>query len=106
MQTVTMHSQRGDKIIARQPWPVERKIELVLEGLRGHRPVTELCREAGISTARYYQWRQQFLDAGRAGLARAEAQNDKLEERVRLLEAENASLQMRVRIFQDVCLAD
>jgi transposase-like protein len=106
MPAATMISQGGDKNMARQPWPVDRKIELVLEGLRGHRPVTELCREAGISTARYYQWRQQFLDAGRAGLASAEAQHNKLEERIRQLEAENASLQTRVRIFQDVCLAD
>jgi transposase-like protein len=103
--TATMHSQHGDKIMATQPWPVDRKLELVLEGLRGHRPITELCREAGISTARYYQWRQQFLAAGRAGLG-AEAQHNNLEERIQQLEAENASLQTRVRIFQDVCLAD
>ena len=43
-------------------WPVDRKINLVIEGLRRQRPVAQLCREAGVSTAHYYRWRQQFLD--------------------------------------------
>jgi transposase-like protein len=92
--------------MSKEAWPTDRKIDLVLEGLRGHRPITELCREAGISTAQYYLWRQQFLNAGRAGLAHSEAEHRLLEERIQQLEAENASLQTRVRIFQDVCLAE
>ena len=36
-------------------WPVDRKINLVIEGLRRQRPVAQLCREAGISTAHYYR---------------------------------------------------
>ena len=27
---------------------VERKLDIVLQGMRGNRPVRELCREAGI----------------------------------------------------------
>jgi transposase-like protein len=87
-------------------WPVDRKINLVIEGLRRQRPVAQLCREAGISTAHYYRWRHRFLDAARAGLADPEAAPGTLKERIQQLEVENASLRVQVRIFQDVCVAD
>lgn len=100
------HSLPGKAKVPKQSWPVDRKVALVLEGLRGHRPVTELCREAGISPVRFCQWRDQFIDAGRAGLACPEAGNCTLEDRIRLLEAENASLRRQVRILQELCLAE
>ncbi len=87
-------------------WPVERQVALVLEGLRGHRPITEICREVGIPTSRYYHWRDRFLQAGRKGLASAEIEPRRLEERIRKLEAENASLRVEKEILQSVCLED
>jgi len=66
----------------------------------------ELCHEAGISPVRFCQWRDQFLDAGRAGLTELEAETCTLEERVRQLEAENASLRRQVRVLQELCLAE
>ncbi len=105
MPTRVLHTQEGNKDV-QQSWSIDRKVALVLEGLRGHRPVSELCREAGISPTRYYQWREQFIDAARIGLVHPEAERRALEERVRQLEAENANLQARMRIFQDLCLAD
>ncbi len=89
-----------------QSWPLERKVALVLEGLRGFRPVTVLCREAGVPTSRYYQWRERFLEAGRDGLAQSEVDRRKLEERVRALEVENATLRTEKEIFQSVCIDD
>ena len=106
MQTEAFYSQRKAGHAAKQSWPADRKAELVLEGLRGHRPIAELCREAGISTTLYYHWRQECLDAWRAGFTQAEADSRKLEERIRQLEVENASLEMRLRLFEDVALAD
>ena len=106
MQAEAFHSQRKAGHATKQSWPAERKAELVLEGLRGHRPVAELCREAGISTTRYYHWRQECLDSWRAGFTYAEADSHRLEERIRQLEVENASLEMRLRLFEDVALAD
>ena len=41
-------------------WTPERKPLIVLEGLRGP-SIGELGKEQGISQARYYQWREQFL---------------------------------------------
>jgi putative transposase len=104
---LTMMSPIRRKVHAMaEQWPVDRKINLVIEGLRGQRPVAQLCREAGISTTHYYRWRQRFLEAARAGLTDSETAPRTLEQRIRQLEAENASLRVKVRIFQDVCVAD
>ena len=88
------------------PSPADRKAKLVLEGLEGRRPVIELCREAGISPSRYRQWREQFIDAGRASLAGTASENCTPEERVKQLEAENAKLRREMRILQELCLAE
>ncbi len=89
-----------------QAWPLDRKVALVLEGLRGHRPVTEICREVGIPTSRYYQWRDLFLRAGASGLAQPESERRKLEQRVQQLEAENKTLKVEKEIFQSVAIED
>ena len=54
----------------RRRFSSEEKIRIVLEGLRGEFPVTELCRREGISSALYYRWSKAFLDAGKNGLVR------------------------------------
>ncbi len=89
-----------------QSWPLERKVALVLEGLRGFRPIAVLCREAGIPTSRYYQWRDRFLQAGRNGLAQSETERRKLEERIHQLEAENATLRTEKDIFMSIAIED
>ncbi len=86
--------------------PTDRKVDLVLEGLRGDRPVVEICREAGISPRRYCQWRDQFIQAGQAGLTYAKLDCHALEERVQQLEAENVGLRREMRTLQELCLAD
>ena len=106
MRTLTRGSQQKANRATRQSWPVERKMEFVLQGLLGRRPITELCREAGVSPACYYQWRQQFINAARAGLTYPVSGHHRLEERIRQIEAENATLQQRVRLLQDLCVAD
>jgi transposase-like protein len=47
----------------------EQKIEIVLAGLRGDRPVRDVCRDYEISEALYYQWRERPLEGGKAALA-------------------------------------
>jgi transposase-like protein len=42
----------------------KQKLEIVLVGLRGERPVRDLCREHEISETLYYRWRDQLLEAG------------------------------------------
>lgn len=106
MAVVIHNSRRRKHETARRSWSAERKIELILEGLRGHRPVAELCHHAGISRACYYRWRHQFMDAAWMGLDHSEAANNVLEERLQLLEAENVSLRMRAQLFQELCVVD
>lgn len=43
----------------------EDKIRVVIEGMRRDVPVTELCRREGISTAIYYSWLKDFMEAGK-----------------------------------------
>lgn len=105
MATMLRMSRNDPKAIS-PSLPVERQVALVLEGLRGQRPLTELCREAGISPVRYCQWRDQFIDAGRAGLAYPQVKSGTPEEQVRQLEAENASLRRQLRILQELCLEE
>jgi len=41
----------------------------VLAGLRGDRPVRDVCREYEISEALFYQWRERLLEGDKAALA-------------------------------------
>ena len=66
----------------------QQKTELVLAALRGHKTITEICREHDISETLLRRWREQFLAGGAERLAgkteRAEA--DELRKQVRQLE--------------------
>lgn len=55
----------------RRKFSAEEKIRIVLEGLRGEIPVSELCRKYGIQNSVYYKWSKAFLDAGKTGLTRS-----------------------------------
>lgn len=59
----------------------ETEIVILLKQADAGVPVKDLCRQAGISTATYYQWKSKF-----GGLEASELK------RVRELEAENAKL--------------
>ncbi len=53
----------------RKKYTAEEKIRIVLEGLRGETPITELCRREGINSNLYYRWSKEFLEAGKQRLA-------------------------------------
>ena len=99
-------SRPSGKRTAGQPWPVDRKLDVVLQGMRKRRPVKELCHQVGISPTSYYHWQHQVIDAARTGLAHPEVENQALKERIRQLEAENSKLRQQVRILKDLCIAD
>ena len=54
----------------RKKYTAEEKIRIVLEGLRGEIPVSELCRREGIAPTMYFRWSKVFLNAGMNGLTR------------------------------------
>jgi len=46
----------------------EKKLEVVLEGLKSNGSVAELSRKHGISDALYYRWKDQFIEGGKRAL--------------------------------------
>ena len=47
----------------RRKFSSDDKIRIVLEGLRGEVPISELCRVEGIAPTMYYRWSKSFLEA-------------------------------------------
>ena len=59
----------------------EQIVAVLQEGDKGHKPISELCKEKGISEATFYAWRKKF-----GGMQTRDVQ------RLRELEKENARL--------------
>jgi transposase len=91
----------SDKVVRRiraatkKHFTSEEKIRIVLEGLRGEIPISDLCRREGVSAATYYKWSKDFLDAGKNGLTLS-TKRDATTDEVRKLKDENDSLKKAV----------
>ena len=48
----------------RKKWTKDIKFKIVLEGLQGNIPVSELCTKYEVRQSQYYTWRDQFLREG------------------------------------------
>jgi transposase len=83
------------KKATRRKFSAEDKIRIVLEGLRGETPISEISRREGIASSVYYKWSKSFLEAGKNGLTRAVIR-DATSEEVRELKQENADLKKAV----------
>jgi len=105
MPTASPISRRDVRRIESPAWLVDRKMRVVLDGLRRRRSIAELCSEAGISPASYYRWRSQFINAAQIGLAQPGVERHVLEERIEQLEGENADLKRLVEILK-LCAVD
>ena len=79
----------------RRRFSADEKIRIVLEGLRGEIPITELCRIESIQPSVYYKWSKAFLDAGKNGLTR-DTRRDATTVEVRRLKEENDALKKAV----------
>jgi transposase len=53
---------------ARKKFTSEEKIRVILEGMKREISTVDLCRREGISTALYYSWLKDFMEAGKARL--------------------------------------
>ncbi|MGQ9860247.1 MAG: transposase [Thermodesulfobacteriota bacterium] len=49
-------------------WGANENLAIVMEGLKGKRSVSEICREHKISQPLYYRWRDKFLEGGKRAL--------------------------------------
>jgi len=75
----------------RRRFSSEDKIRIVLEGFRKEVPVSDLCRREGISSALYYCWLKDFMEAGKARL-KGDTLRDATQSEVKELRRENARL--------------
>lgn len=79
------------KRATRRKFTAEDKIRIVLEGLRGQVPVSEVCRREGIVASQFYVWSKAFLDAGKSGLT-LDTRRDSTSDEVRRIKEENEAL--------------
>ena len=75
----------------RRKFSAEEKIRIVLEGLRGEIPLSDICRREGIAASMYYKWSKAFLEAGKNGLTK-DTLRDATSDEVKRLKFENEDL--------------
>lgn len=75
----------------RRKFSAEEKIRIVLEGLRGEQPISDLCRREAIAASQYYKWSKAFLQAGKNGLTK-NTLRDATTDEVKKLKSENQQL--------------
>jgi transposase len=79
----------------RRKYSAEEKIRIVLEGLRGEKSITDLCRKEGIHPGIYYKWSKSFLEAGKQRLT-GDTVREAGSDEVKVLRAENEELKQVV----------
>jgi transposase len=84
---IERHSEAADKAVrdirraTRRQFAAEKKVRIVIAGLRGEDSMAELCRKEGINQNLYCRWSKDFLEAGKkrlAGDTTREATNDEV----------------------------
>jgi transposase-like protein len=89
----------------RRQYSAEFKLETVLEGIRGEKPVAQICRERSIRDSLYYKWRDAFKERAPGIFASQEQQDQavsELEARVAELERMVGKLAMENEILKKV----
>lgn len=79
------------KKATRRKFSADEKIRIVLEGLRGEVPISEICRREGIAASIYYKWSKAFMEAGKNGLTK-DTLRDATSDEVKRLKVENQQL--------------
>lgn len=63
-------------------WTPKEKLEVVLEGMKDENGIAAICRNRGISTTQYYQWRNKLLGSAEIIFQRSNNKPDIKEERL------------------------
>ncbi len=50
-------------------YSAEEKLSVIMEMLKGQKPISQICREHGIRDSLAYKWRDEGLESLRAGLS-------------------------------------
>ncbi|RMH36991.1 MAG: hypothetical protein D6690_04925 [Nitrospirae bacterium] len=80
-------------------WATEEKLAIVLEGIKGTKPVAEISREHQIAQTQYDQWRDRFLEGGKRALtnglpASEEALTREIEQLQRLIGKQAVAIEL------------
>lgn len=87
---------RGEWKLGRPPaLPVEQKLQIVMDVLAGRTTIVRAARDHKISETAVCNWKRQFLEAGRVGLADGAMARDPVREAE--LRAENDALKEALR---------
>lgn len=76
----------------------EEKLSIVLEGIKGETPISDLCSKHGVSQAWYYKQRDKFLEGGKRALAQQSAISNSQAERAKIEELEKVIGRQTVQI--------
>lgn len=69
MRSIMSKIEKGDLFkMKTRIWTAEEKMGIVLEGIKGSKSISEICREHQIHQSLYYKWRDKFLEGGKKGL--------------------------------------
>ena len=82
---------------------MDERTEAVLSLLRREESAVKIARRFGVSEPTLYRWRDQFLDAGKAGLA---VSNGKADPRDRTIEQLEKELAERDRVIGELTIAN
>jgi transposase len=69
---------------------VQKKLEIVLAGLRGDVSVEDICRQHQMAETLYYSWREKLLEGGKTALAGKEERQGERELKRKIREVERA----------------
>ncbi|MBQ0827319.1 transposase [Streptomyces tagetis] len=81
--------------------PVDKKLGLVVRVISGELTAAEAAREAGVSEQSVSNWRRQFIEGGRTGLAGEAGKDTEEASRLAELTSENAMLKTMIA---ELCL--
>jgi transposase len=96
-------SRWGLPVTTRRSWSTEEKLRIVLEGLKPHANIEEICRQHGIHSSQYYTWRERALAGMKTGL---ESKPDPTEHRAVVEVARMKKLIADLTIANDVLRED
>lgn len=86
----------------RRKFKPEFKLDTVIEGLRGEKPIAQICRERDITESLYYSWRDIFKDRAVQVFEdqRISSQPNNEEEQIATLERKIGQLTMEVEVLK------
>jgi transposase-like protein len=85
-------------------WTAKRKVEVIMEGLRGEITPAEIARKYGITQAQYFEWRDLFMETGMAGLRNGGEDDPRVEQmdsKIKQLQQMVGQLTVEKQILQE-----